>query len=174
MTLRDYDRRIATLAVSVFLLDQFTKLLVVRMLAYNEDHPIIPGFFKLVYWGNTGAAWSLFHGNNSILAALAAAFLALLVWKRHYFEPQRLAGQIALGFIFGGIAGNLLDRVRVNHVIDFLYFYVERRGAAGSLDPEAGFPAFNIADSAICIGVSLLFILSLRPEAPEVSSQAQR
>jgi signal peptidase II len=68
---------------------------------------------------------------------------------------------MALGFIFGGILGNLLDRLRVGHVIDFLRFYVIRRNGE-----EAGFPAFNVADSAICIGVGLLFILSFQSESP--------
>ncbi len=168
MTLRDHDRKIATLALVVFLLDQVTKLLVVRVLGFNEDYPVIPGFFRLVYWGNTGAAWSLFHGNNTALACLAAVALFALIWKRHHFEPHRLPGQIALGLIFGGILGNLLDRIRVNHVIDFLYFYVERRGVLPSTqEAEAGFPAFNVADSAICMGVGLLFLLSLRPENPQ-------
>jgi len=66
-----------------------------------------------------------------------------------------LAGQISLGLIFGGIAGNLVDRFLRKHVIDFLYFYLERRGGG-----EIGFPAFNVADAAICSGVGLLFLLS--------------
>ncbi|MBI1842050.1 MAG: signal peptidase II [Verrucomicrobia bacterium] len=164
MKLLQQDRRIALLAGVVFLLDQLTKLAVVRALEFNGDRMVIPGFFRLVYWGNTGAAWSLFHGNNAILATLAAASLAALVWKRQHFEPHRLPGWLALGFILGGISGNLLDRVRVRHVIDFLFFYVERRGVPpGSADAEAGFPAFNIADTAICAGVALLLFMSLRP-----------
>lgn len=167
------DRRIARLAGAVFLLDQLTKLAVVRVLQFNGDHMVIPGFFRLVYWGNTGAAWSLFHGNNAVLAALAAVSMLALIWKRHHFEVHRLGGQFALGFILGGVAGNLLDRVRVHHVIDFLYFYVERRGAIpGSPEAEAGFPAFNVADTAICTGVGLLFVLSLMP-SPAASEQAR-
>ena len=58
-----------------------------------------------------------------------------------------------------------MDRVRIGHVVDFLYFYVVRRDGR-----EAGFPAFNVADSAICIGVGLLFILSLQTESPKTAS----
>jgi len=75
-------------------------------------------------------------------------------------------GQISLGLIFGGIAGNLVDRFAHGHVIDFLRFYVNRRGAG-----EIGFPAFNVADTAICTGVGLLFLLSWQkdhdPAGPE-------
>ena len=164
------NQRIALVSGSVFLLDQLTKLSLVKGLGMelNAERVLIPGFFKLVHWGNTGAAWSMFHGNNGFLAAIALVAIFALIWKRHYFEAHRLGGQIALGLITGGIAGNLLDRLRVNHVIDFLYFYVERRGVGpGSFDAEAGFPAFNVADSAICCGVALLFLFSLQSADPE-------
>lgn len=170
------NQRIAVVSGAVFLLDQLTKLAVVRGLGMelNAERIVIPGFFRLVHWGNTGAAWSMFHGNNGILAAVALLAIFALIWKRHYFEAHRLWGQIALGMILGGICGNLLDRLRVNHVIDFLYFYVERRGVGlGGLDAEAGFPAFNVADSAICCGVGLLFLFSLQSEDPDPAPPAK-
>src|SRR6058998_2971359 len=151
--------RIAGLACFVFLLDQATKLIVRKCLDYGDQRDIVHGFFKLVHWGNTGAAWSLFRGNNNILAGIALAALVILFFTRHHFDHHTLGGQVSLGLIFGGILGNLTDRLLRDHVIDFLYFYVIRRD-----EQEAGFPAFNVADSAICIGVGLLFILSLRSE----------
>src|SRR5580765_4295023 len=154
--------RIALLAVAVIVFDQITKLLVLNYLGFAEEKVVLNGFFKLVHWGNTGAAWSMFRGNNGVLALVAFGALMVLVWTRHHFDTQTLAGQISLGLIFGGIIGNLIDRVRVKHVIDFLYFYVYRRDGA-----EAGFPAFNVADSAICVGVGLLFILSWWAESPK-------
>ena len=80
-------------------------------------------------------------------------------------------GQISLGLIFGGIVGNLIDRLLPSrqHVIDFLYFYVVRRDGS-----EAGFPAFNVADSAICIGVGLLFVLSWRSRGEEAPATQAR
>jgi signal peptidase II len=152
--------RIAYLALFVFALDQVTKLLVLKYLGYAQEKVIIHGFFKLVLWGNTGAAWSLFRGNNAILAGVALAALVILFLTRRHFDIHTLWGQISLGLISGGILGNLTDRLLRDHVIDFLYFYVIRRDGE-----EAGFPAFNIADSAICIGVGLLFILSWRNES---------
>ena len=78
---------------------------------------------------------------------------------RHHFDNRTLLGQLAFGFICGGIAGNLIDRIRAGHVIDFIYFYVQ----TGSGN-EVGFPAFNVADSAICTGVALVFLMTLRNE----------
>ncbi len=147
--------RIGIIALTVFLLDQATKFIVLAYLGYGDEKVVVHGFFKFVHWGNTGAAWSVFYGNNGLLAIVALAALVILYFTRHHFDPHTLGGQAALGLIFGGILGNLTDRLRVGHVIDFIYFYVIRRNGA-----EAGFPAFNVADSAICIGVGLLFLLS--------------
>lgn len=162
--------RIAVIALLIVGFDQLTKLLVLKYLGYAQEKVIIEGFFKFVHWGNTGAAWSMFRGNNGILALVASVALLVLVWKRHHFDTQTFPGQISLGLIFGGIVGNLIDRIRVGHVVDFLYFYVLRRDGH-----EAGFPAFNVADSAICIGVGLLFILSWQNDGTQpVSSSSAK
>ena len=161
--------RIVYLALLIFLLDQLTKLLVLHYLGYAQEKVILPGFFKLVHWGNTGAAWSIFRGNNAVLAGVACAALIILFFTRHHFDLHTLGGQLSLGLIFGGILGNLTDRLIWRHVIDFLYFYVRRRDGE-----EAGFPAFNVADSAICIGVGLLFILSWMTESAKPSESKSR
>jgi signal peptidase II len=151
-------RRMALVAVLVLAFDQLTKLAVLRWLGPYDEKVVVDGFFKFVHWGNTGAAWSLFNriaGSNEILALFAIGALTVLFFSRHHFDAHTTAGQIALGLIFGGIAGNLVDRFLRKHVIDFLYFYLERRGGG-----EIGFPAFNVADAAICTGVGLLFLLS--------------
>lgn len=155
------NRRIATLALVVFLLDQSTKWLVLKWLPAFQEKIIIPGFFKFVHWGNTGAAWSLFSGNNFTLAIVALfAFVALFL-TRHHFDSHTLAGQIAFGLIFGGIAGNLTDRLLPSRqaVVDFIYFYLQRRDGG-----EIGFPAFNVADTAICTGVGLIFLITWKNE----------
>lgn len=155
-------RRIATLAVVIFAADQLTKLAVLRWLGVTEERQVVEGFFKFVHWQNTGAAFSMFRQNNNVLGIISAiALVALWVFRRH-FEAHRPLGQLALGLLFGGITGNLLDRLLPSrhHVIDFLYFHLHPRGGG-----EIGFPAFNIADMAITGGVGLLMLLSLRPEA---------
>ena len=158
--LKTPNRRIALIAAGVLILDQVTKEVVQRFLALaSGEKVIIPGFFKLVHWGNTGAAWSLFTNNNFLLAVIAIVALGILYFSRHHFDVRTRTSQIAFGLICGGIVGNLIDRLRVQHVIDFLYFYVQQRGGS-----EVGFPAFNIADSAICTGVGLIFLLTLKSE----------
>ncbi len=157
--LRTPNRRIAGIALLVIALDQLTKQIVLRMLGYAQEKVVVDGFFKFVHWGNTGAAWSLFRGNNELLAIVALVALVVLVFSRHHFDSRTVLGQVAFGLIFGGIVGNLIDRLWAHHVIDFLYFYVQQRGGT-----EIGFPAFNVADSAICTGVGLVFLITWRNE----------
>jgi len=162
------NRRIAFIALVVFVLDQFTKWLVLRALGPGDEKIIINGFFKFVHWSNTGAAWNIFSGNNStLIVVMLLAFVALFL-TRHHFDSHTLPGQIAFGLIFGGIAGNLTDRLLPSRhaVVDFLYFYLQQRGGS-----EIGFPAFNVADSAICTGIGLIFLITWKTEhAPKPAS----
>ena len=138
------------IAIIVTLLDQLTKITMVRLLAYGQSDPVT-SFFNLVMVYNKGAAFSFladqpgwqryFFTGISVLASL----FILWMLKRH--PGQRLFCW-ALALILGGALGNLIDRVAYGHVIDFLDFHL------------AGWhwPAFNIADSAITVG-ALLFVL---------------
>ena len=160
------NRRMALLAVVTLVLDQLTKFGVLRFLGYAQERVVVEGFFKFVHWGNTGAAWSMFHGNNEMLTIVALLALLALFLTRHHFGIEQPLGQWALGLMFGGIAGNIVDRIVHGHVVDFIYFHVRTRNGA-----EAGFPAFNVDDSGICIGVGLMFLLSWqmdgkKPEEP--------
>jgi signal peptidase II len=159
--LQNNNVKIAGLAASIFALDQITKFAVLKYIPADSSIDVLPGFFRLVHWQNTGAAWSMFSGNNMLLAAISAVALVVLIITRKRFGSETLLGWIALGLLFGGILGNLLDRVLPsrNHVIDFLYFHLITRTGR-----EIGFPAFNVADSAICVGVGLMFILSWRSD----------
>jgi signal peptidase II len=156
-------RRIAAMAACVFVLDQFTKWLVLRLIVEGDEIVIIPGFFNLAHRANTGAAWSLFTGNNAVLAGVALVAVVALFLARDHFHARRLSGQLALGLIFGGILGNLTDRLLPHRhaVVDFLHFYLQRRGSYVPLD----FPAFNVADSAICTGVALIFLINWKNES---------
>ncbi|MBL9137287.1 MAG: signal peptidase II [Verrucomicrobiales bacterium] len=165
------EARIAATAVGLLVLDQVTKWMVIHRLPLGREIPVLPGFFRLVHWGNTGAAWSLFHGSNHALAAISVAALVVLFLARRYFEGDTIPGQFALGLIFGGIVGNLTDRLVHHHVVDFLYFHLIRRDGV-----EMGFPAFNVADMAICTGVGIVFLLSWRSQpgnpAPGIATLA--
>jgi signal peptidase II len=155
--LRTPNRRIGLIALAVILLDQLTKLMIVEFLPDSSiEKTIIPGFFKLVHWQNTGAAWSLFRGSNAVLTIVALVALVILIWylSRHHFDARTVTEQIAFGLICGGIVGNLIDRIRIKSVTDFLYFYLG----------DWSFPAFNVADSAICTGVGLVVLLALKSE----------
>jgi signal peptidase II len=143
---------VAWIAAVTAALDQATKLAIEHSIALGATHVVIRGFFNIVHVGNTGAAWSIMRDNNLLLAAISAVTLALLIWFRRSFPLHRPVVSWALGLICGGIVGNLVDRVRVGHVIDFLDFY---RGAWH-------WPAFNVADSAICVGVTLYIIATWR------------
>ena len=166
---RTPNRRIAVIGLLLFALDQATKAAVLVNLPIGAEREIIPGFFKFVHWGNTGAAFSMFFGNNAVLAGVALAALVGLYFFRHHFESRTFIGQLAFGFIFGGILGNLTDRLMPSrqHVIDFIRFYLERPTG------EVGFPAFNIADSGICVGVALVFWLTWRSEKAKPAEEDQ-
>jgi signal peptidase II len=153
-------RWMVLVAVFVYAFDQLTKFLVLKSLGQGQEKVIVDGFFRFVHWGNTGASWSLFRDNNTALAIVAGVALVVLIFARKHFSTHTLTGQLAFGMILGGIAGNFTDRVIPSrqHVIDFLRFYVD------TANGEVGFPAFNVADSGICVGVALLFWVTWQTE----------
>lgn len=153
--------RIFSVCSLILVLDQSSKLLVQHFLPFRGERIVIDGFFRFVHWGNTGAAFSFFQDSNTALAIVGILAVFILYMNRiTLFGTHHPLGQIALGLMLGGILGNLIDRLRVQHVIDFLYFYTRQRGGG-----EVGFPAFNVADAAICAGVGLLLFLSWRKES---------
>jgi len=146
-------KRTVYLAVSlaVVILDQLTKAIVAARIPLHTTIPVIPGFFDLTHVRNTGAAFGLFATMNGafrgmFLNAVAfLVFLAVLAYAlRTPLAETRL--QSALTLILGGAVGNLIDRLRYGSVTDFLRFYVQRYE----------WPSFNVADSAITVGVLLL------------------
>jgi signal peptidase II len=162
------NQRMGLVAALIFGADQLTKLAVLRHLGLHESQVVVDGFFKLVHWGNTGAAWSMFKDNNELLSIVSLLALALLFFARDQFDAHTRRGQIALGLIFGGILGNVVDRLQYGHVVDFLYFYTYRRSG-----DELGFPAFNVADSAICTGIGLLFLLAALAQLRSPAAEAR-
>ncbi|HEY8240202.1 MAG TPA: signal peptidase II, partial [Kiritimatiellia bacterium] len=114
----------------------------------GDGFAVIPGFFNLTFVTNTGAAWGIFGGQNHWLSAFSVVMLLVMVFFRRHFLNDTWDHKLALGLMIGGIIGNLLDRVRLGFVTDFLDFYIG----------QSHFPAFNIADSAICVGVGIYII----------------
>ena len=148
-------RRLALVAIVTLVLDQLTKFAVLRFLGYAQERVVIEGFFKFVHWGNTGAAFSMFANAGGwqryFFIGIAIMASAWVVWLLRRY-PQQKWFCLALGMILGGAIGNLIDRLRFDAVIDFLDFHVSGQH----------FPAFNVADSAISIGVFLMLIAEFR------------
>jgi signal peptidase II len=135
-------------AVLIALSDQWTKAIVRATFALGESRPVIDGFFNLTYVRNTGAAWGILGGQNTSLTVLSIVMLVLMVIFRRSFLGDTWEHRLALGLMLGGIVGNLLDRIRLEWVTDFFDFYVK----------GWHWPAFNIADAAICTGVGIYII----------------
>ena len=162
------------LSLPLYALDRITKHLVLNSI--DPDRPIIvvPDFFHLVNITNTGAAFGSFRNNNTFFIAISfiAALLALvlLLVRRHPVDSQPRSAwwtpnawrDVSLGLLLAGVLGNLTDRLLYGHVVDFLLFDLHVPFAHP-------WPAFNVADSCICIAVIFFVIHSFRHEkkAPE-------
>jgi signal peptidase II len=153
-------RTLWVIAIIAFIADQVTKEMIAARLPFGSYGPagqivVIPGFFNLVHVGNTGAAWSMFSGKSLLLALVAVGALVSIFFWRHSLGLHQRGSQPAFGLLCGGIVGNLVDRVRHGHVIDFLDLHF-----GGYI-----YPTFNVADSAICVGVFWYILWSLRQPA---------
>ena len=145
------------LSALVIALDAWTKWLVLKNFDIHEALPVIPNFFQLVHVRNTGAAFGIGANAASPIVPLMlnvgaiAVFIVVVIYAFRSAVSDRLL-QTGLHLILGGAIGNLIDRFRFKSVVDFLDFYVTFDGR------EHHWPAFNVADSAICIGIGLLFL----------------
>jgi len=145
-------------AITVVALDQLSKTAIRGYFAVGE-HENVTSFFNIVLIYNRGMSFGLFNGagglNALVFSLVAAAIVTVLIYWLSRVESPLLA--VAIGLIIGGAIGNVIDRIRLGAVVDFLDFH------AGSWH----WPAFNVADSAICIGVAVMLLdgLLLRREA---------
>lgn len=139
----------------LFLADQASKWAVVHHIGFQEAVTVIPGFFSLTHVYNTGAAFSMMHDSNRFFAILSLAVFVLLIFLRRHFQGFLM--QWGWVLILSGIVGNVTDRLLQGHVVDFLDFQFW----------SYHWPAFNIADSCICVAAGL-FLLSgfLTPDKP--------
>jgi signal peptidase II len=140
--------RIPVLATAIIAADQLTKCMAMAHLKPVGSMAVIPGFLSLSYVENRGAAWGMLAGQQVFLIAFSLITLGFLVWKRKQLFDALWGGSLTFSLIIGGVLGNLIDRVRLNRVIDFLDFHWN----------SSHFPAFNIADASICCGVFLFII----------------
>jgi signal peptidase II len=149
--------------VTILVVDQLTKMIVDRTISLHESIPIIDGLFNLTYVRNTGAAFGIFAGSHEafrlpflILVSVLALGFVVVMLKRLRDEETGLI--TALSLIIGGAIGNLVDRVLYGEVIDFLDFYWS----------NYHWPAFNVADSCITVGVliTLYYLIKAKGEDP--------
>ena len=145
----------------VILLDQATKIIVLNYMPLYYSVPIVKGFFNFTHIHNPGGAFGFLSGQSPVvrkLVFIVISFLALCLIFYFYRVTPRNYPMLAtaLAMIFGGAAGNLADRIRFGKVVDFLDFYI------GSIH----WPAFNVADSAISIGMCILLFHILLKKMP--------
>lgn len=142
---------------TIITLDQITKALIQHTMRLHESIPIIDRLFNLTYIRNPGAAFGLFaqqgHGLRTaffITISIAAVIFLLLLFVK--IPQQAWLGRLSIALVIGGALGNLIDRLRFGEVVDFLDFYIG----------PYHWPAFNVADSSISVGVALLMWYFIR------------
>lgn len=154
----------------VFPLDQLTKWWVSAALHYGDRVPVIPGFFSITHVRNPGAAFSLFAESPEpfrrvFFIGVTLVAIALIVSFYRRLAPRERLPALALGLVLGGALGNLVDRIfRAGEVVDFLHF---------RLWADYTWPDFNVADSAIVVGV-LLLILELLASEGETRAESPK
>jgi signal peptidase II len=144
-------------------LDQWTKYLIIKRLLLYQSLTIIKGWINLVYVHNTGVAFGFFNGPNNLPKTLFFSGVTLIsvcvvfyfLW--HAIQRRNSLQAIFLGMICGGAIGNLIDRFRIGAVVDFIDVYYKRHH----------WPAFNVADAAISVGIILLIMQLLLKETGE-------
>jgi len=150
-------RLMVLISSAVLVLDQITKFWVHQTMALYQSIEIVPHFVSLTYLRNTGAAFGLLAGGRSPLRTIffilvSALAIGCIFYLFKTLRPQQKTMAVSLSLVLGGAIGNLVDRIYMGEVIDFidLHWY------------QLHWPAFNVADSAITIGVGLLFVQMLR------------
>ena len=140
--------RVLSAALLILLCDQVAKHIIQNTLSLGSSTPVIKNIFHLTLVHNRGAAFGILKTQNPLFITIGAAAAVFMAFYLPRIVSRDLSTKIAFALILGGVLGNLFDRIRLGYVIDFLDFRV--------------WPVFNIADSAITIGVLLICILLLK------------
>ena len=147
------------IAAVVFIADQLSKQWVLRTWPepYTGELPIIAGWLELTYIRNTGVAFGMFKGVPQLFTVTSLLIVGAAIWLflRHAHESNWLA--VCLGLIVGGAIGNVADRIRFGYVVDFIKTF------------DGRFPIFNVADSAVVVGVLLMavFFMYMEEQSPQ-------
>ncbi len=136
------------IAALIFFVDQFSKDYIRQHMFPNQSVPVLPGIFHITYIRNPGAAFGLLAYRTGFFVMVTVLVVALILFFARHLPAGRWGLKVALGLQLGGALGNLVDRLRTAHVVDFLDFRV--------------WPVFNLADVAIVIGALVFFYDVLR------------
>ena len=142
------------IAIFVILLDQITKWLIVNNMYLGESITIIDKVLYITSHRNSGAAWGILQGRMWFFYVITIAVIIAIMYYLHKEAKGKWLLGVSLAFMLGGAIGNFIDRVLRKEVVDFIHTYIF----------GYNFPVFNIADSALVIGVILLMIQMLRDE----------
>lgn len=151
--------RAAISALIVVCLDQLTKILASGLLFPGESRTVIEGVLDLTLVHNPGAVFGILRGANSFFIIFSAAFVFLVFFYLREFEKKFPGSSLPAGLMAGGAAGNLVDRVRLGYVVDFIDFKI--------------WPVFNIADAAITAGVIILLFSAVRTGKQKKAAEAR-
>lgn len=146
------------IALIAFLIDQISKFYITSTMNLADTIHIIKNFFRISYVQNTGAAWSILTGSRVILILITLFILGIFIYFLLKQKEIKRTEQIIYGILIGGILGNLIDRIRLGYVVDFLDFNF------GSFY----FPVFNLADTFIVVAGFLLIIKLLKEDVKNV------
>lgn len=160
-------RLFALTALISLLLDQASKFYIDSSMSLYQSFPVIENFFHITYLRNPGAAFGILSNHAVRLPFfIGIALIAVvgILWYLRRVPTEDRWQHLALGLIFSGAIGNLIDRLRLGEVIDFIdvHWY------------QHHWPAFNVADSAICVGVALMMLCSVRDERRKKSAAERR
>lgn len=156
-----FPGRLLSIAGSLIVADQVTKWMITRTLVLHQQIPVT-GFFNITHVLNPGGAFGMFAGSSPLVRQFFFLFVSTLVsvaliWFYTRTAPTHRVLSMGLAAIFGGAVGNLIDRFRFGKVVDFLDFYIG----------NWHWPAFNVADSAICVGMAVFLYHLIRNDVPE-------
>ncbi len=154
---------ILCLSLPLYVLDQWTKRLILAHISQDEPRIVIPGFFDLVHVTNNGAAFGSFRNNNTFFIVLGCAALVLVCGLLITRKTNRPWRDFSLALLLAGILGNLTDRFLYGHVVDFLLFDLH-------VPLAHPWPAFNVADACICVAVVAFMIHSMRESKDAVEA----
>lgn len=145
-------------SVSIFILDQITKYFIYSNMKLGDSISVLGDFFRITFTRNYGGAFSILSNMSSnfrtpfFLAVSILTIILIIVFYKKIVKTSKSA-EVSFGLILGGAFGNLIDRIRWGNIVDFLDF---------GISSNVRWPVFNVADSSICIGVAILFVLMMR------------